>query len=317
MSDAVPPLDRGPLLERQAGSVRAFNRFYTRLIGLLEEGQLKSPYSLSELRVLYELDHREGLTAAGLGRDLGLDAGYLSRILKKFETKGILERLPSAEDGRQSLLALTPAGRAAFAPLNAESQKQIAALLAPLTAEDRAAVVEAMARIQCLLGDGPAPKVSYILRPPEPGDVCWAVSRQAALYTREYGWDGGFETLVAEIAAKFLADFDASCERCWIAEREGKIVGSVFLVKDTAEVAKLRMLYVDPEARGLGIGKRLVKECIRFARTRGYRSVTLWTNDILVAARGIYEAAGFTLVEEEPHHSFGKDLVGQYWTLTL
>jgi len=317
MSDAVSPLDRGALLERQAGAVRAFNRFYTRQIGLLEEGLLKSPFSLTEVRVLYELAHREGLTAAGLGRDLGLDAGYLSRILKKFEGRGFLARVASVEDGRQSHLALTAAGRAAFAPLNAESQKQIAALLSPLSPEGRAAVVAAMERIQGLLGDGPTPKVSYILRPPEPGDVTWAVSRQAALYTQEYGWDGSFETMVAEIAARFLADFDGTCERCWIAEREEAVVGSVFLVKDTAEVAKLRMLYVDPAARGLGIGQRLVDECIRFARARGYRRLTLWTNDILLAARRIYEAAGFTLVKEEPHHSFGKDLVGQYWTLKL
>ena len=317
----------GNLLERQAQAVRAFNRFYTRQIGLLEEGMLESAFSLTEVRVLYELAHRERLTAARLGRDLGLDAGYLSRILKKFTAKGYLERLASAEDGRQRFLGLTPAGRKAFAPLNARSQEMIAELLRPLTEQQRAAVVAAMAMIRELLGDGPPPKVSYVIRPPEPGDVTWAVSRQAALYASEYGWDGSFETLVAEIGAKFLADFDPEQERCWIAERDGRVVGSVFLVnaddagkdgsKTGGEEAKLRMLYVDPEARGLGIGRRLVQECIRFARARGYRRLTLWTNDVLTAARRIYEDEGFTLVEEEHHRSFGKELVGQYWALEL
>ena len=311
------PANGDALLQRQAAAVRAFNRFYTRQIGLLEEGLLASPFSLTEVRVLYELAHRDGLTATALGRELGLDAGYLSRILKKFAAKGFLERLASAADGRQSHLALTAAGREAFAPLDAASQAQTAALLSPLSVLERAEVVAAMGRVRALLANDKGGDPAYILRPPEPGEVCLAVSRQAALYAREYGWDETFETLVAEIAAGFLANFDPKRERCWIAERRGQMVGSVFLVKDSARVAKLRMLYVDPQARGLGIGGRLVEDCVSFARARGYKTLTLWTNDVLLAARRIYEAAGFTLLREEPHRSFGKDLVGQYWSLDL
>lgn len=315
----------GDLLARQAQAVRAFNRFYTRQIGLLEEGYLASPFSLTEVRVLYELAHRDGLTATELGRDLGLDAGYLSRILKKFGKAGYLARSEAPEDGRRSLLALTAAGQKAYAPLRESSQEAIADLLRPLAAAQRAEVVAAMTSLRRLLGDttARAEADAVVIRPPEPGDVTLAVSRQAALYAREYGWDGSFENLVAEIGAKFLSDYDPDWERCWVADRDGRMVGSVFLVKvDTdsdvdAGEAKLRMLYVDPEARGLGIGRRLVRECIRFARARGYRRLTLWTNDILTAARRIYEDEGFVLIEEEKHHSFGKDLVGQYWALTL
>jgi DNA-binding MarR family transcriptional regulator/GNAT superfamily N-acetyltransferase len=283
----------------------------------LEEGYLASPFSLTEVRVLYELAHRDGLTASLLGRDLGLDAGYLSRIVKKFEAKGYLERRPAPDDGRQSLLALTAAGEAAFAPLKAGSQEAIVGLLRPLAPDRRAEAVAAMTTLRRLLGDETAPKPSCIIRPPEPGDVSWAVSRQAALYAQEYGWDGSFENLVAEIGAKFLADFDPAWEGCWIAEVEGRMAGSVFLVKVDDAEAKLRMLYVDPAARSLGIGRRLVRECIAFARAKGYRRLTLWTNDILTAARRIYQDEGFVLLEEEKHRSFGKDLVGQYWALDL
>jgi len=318
-NDELPDdeLPKDALLDGQARAVRAFNRFYTRQIGLLEEGYLSSPFSLTEVRVLYELAHRAGLTAAALGRGLGLDAGYLSRILKKFEAAGYLERRAAPDDGRQSLLALTAAGRTAFAPLKASSQAAIVGLLQPLSESQRAEAVAAMASLRRLLGDETTPKPSLVIRPPQPGEVSLAVSRQAALYSREYGWDGSFENLVAEIGAKFLAEQDPEWERCWIAAVEGRMVGSVFLVKVDAAEAKLRMLYVDPEARGLGIGRRLVRDCIGFARAKGYRRLTLWTNDILTAARRIYEDEGFRLIEEEKHHSFGKDLVGQYWALEL
>jgi len=303
--------------DTQVATVRGFNRFYTRQIGLLDEGLLESEFSLTELRVLYELAHNDGLTAADLRRDLGLDAGYVSRMLKTFTARGFVDRAPSDRDARQSILALTATGRAAFAPLEKASQDKIAALLGPLSADERAALVKAMSVIGRLWGGTPAPRVPYILRPPQPGDIGWIVHRQTVLYHREYGWDEGFEALVAEILAAFVKTFDPKRERCWIAEREGEIVGSVFVVHDSDEIARLRLLYVEPAARGLGIGRRLVDECIRFARAQGYRTLTLWTNDVLDAARRIYEAAGFELVAEEPHHSFGHDLVGQHWNLEL
>lgn len=303
--------------DRQVTAVRSFNRFYTRQIGLLEEGLLKSEYSLTEARVLYELAQREGLTASELGRDLGLDAGYLSRLLKKFDARGLVRRTPSREDARQSVLALTAAGRKAFAPLNKASHDEIAAMLDPLSRQERGELVRAMHTIQKLLGGKPEPDVGFILRPHRPGDIGWIAHRQGILYHEEYGWDGTFEALVAEIAAAFVRNFDPLREHCWIAERHGGIVGSVFLVRQSDEVAKLRLLYVEPSARGLGIGARLVDECIRFARAKGYRTLTLWTNDVLVAARRIYEKAGFGLLGEERHHSFGRDLVGQTWDLAL
>ncbi len=304
-------------IDEQVATVRGFNRFYTRQIGLLEEGLLKSEFSLSEVRVLYELAHHDGLTATGLGRRLGLDAGYLSRILTKFEARGFLIRSPSDQDGRQAFLALTPAGREAFEPLNKASQDQIAGMLDPLLPEERKRLIEAMSAVEQLLGGVPEPKVPYILRTHQPGDIGWITHRQGVLYDREYGWDETFEALVAEIAAAFVKSFDPRSERCWIAERESEVVGSVFVVRESDRVAKLRLLYVEPSARGLGIGRRLVDECIRFARSKGYNTLTLWTNDVLVSARRIYEAAGFRLVAEEPHHSFGKDLVGQNWDLEL
>lgn len=300
----------------QIAAIRRFNRFYTRQIGLLDEGLLKSPFSLTEARVLYELAHRDGLTASDLGRDLGLDAGYLSRILKKFEGQGLLDRTPAESDARQSVLALTGAGRAAFAPLNSASSAEVRALLRGLPPDSRERLVDAMRTIGRLLGDEPPP-VAYILRPPEPGDLGLIVSQQMRLYHREYGWDWTFEGLAAEIVAHFVANFDPDRERGWVAERDGAVVGAVFCVRATDELAKLRMLHVEPAARGLGIGRRLVDEVIRFARARGYRRVTLWTNDVLVSARRIYHAAGFRLVEEERHHAFGHDLVGQNWELAL
>lgn len=304
-------------LEAHIGDVRRFNRAYTRVLGLLDRGLLDSPFSLAEARILYELAQSEEASAAGLARALGLDTGYLSRILKKFETRGLIRRAPLARDARQNGIVLTEAGRAAFAGIDRASHDQLAAILGPLQPGQRAALVQAMRTIERVLGLAPEPRVPYLLRPPQPGDIGWIVHRHGVLYASEYGWDESFEALVAEITAAFVKNLDPRRERCWIAERDGGIAGSVFLVRESETVAKLRLLYVEPAARGLGIGGRLVGECVRFARDCGYRSVTLWTNDVLISARRIYEAQGFRLVREEPHHSFGKDLVGQYWELTL
>jgi len=298
-------------------SVRAFNRFYTRQLGLLDEGMLKTAFSLTEGRILYELAHRDGTTASDLARDLGIDNGYLSRVLAKFETGRLLSRTPSASDGRQVVLQLTGKGRKAFAPLDRASQEQTGAMLAPLKPSDRGELVRSMRIIQKHLGGAAEPTVPYVLRDLQSGDIGWIVHRQGILYAQEYGWDETFEGLVAEIAGAFLKNANPKMERCWIAEREGEIVGSVFLVCHSDALAKLRLLYVEPSARGCGIGRRLVDECIRFARGKGYNTLTLWTNDVLVSARRIYEAAGFKLVRQERHHSFGKDLVGQHWDLAL
>ena len=304
-------------LDAQAEAVRDFNRFYTRQAGFLDEGLLKSEFSLTEARVLYELATRKGLTAADIGRELGLDAGYLSRILKKFTSRGLLDREQAEHDGRQSVLRLTSEGAAAFRPLNEASHAEFAAMLAKLSLADRERLLDAMHSIRALLQEWPEPVPPYKLRPHRPGDIGWVVSRQAALYHQEFGWDGSFEAMVAKIGAEFIESFDPTWENCWIAERDGLPVGSVFLVRQSDEIAKLRMLYVEASARGLGIGRRLVEECIVFAQSKGYKTLTLWTNDILVSARRIYEAAGFELVAEEPHHSFGVDLIGQYWELEL
>jgi len=298
----------------QVAQVRRFTRFYTRRIGLLNEGLLDSRFTLSEVRILYELAHHDGLRATDLTRELDLDTGYLSRILKKFEARGLISRTPCERDARQNILALTEDGRHAFEPLDQASRQQVSALLSRLSSEQRARLTGAMSTVQELLEDSEQP---YALRALQIGDIGWIVHRQGVLYAQEYGWDETFEALVAEIAGRFAQSFDPSREGCWIAERRGEIVGSVFLVHDSDEIAKLRLLYVEPAARGLGIGRRLVEECIGFARIKGYRTLTLWTNDVLVSVRRIYEAAGFKLVKQEPHHSFGKDLVGQYWQLEL
>jgi DNA-binding MarR family transcriptional regulator/GNAT superfamily N-acetyltransferase len=303
--------------DEQIEKVRSFNRFYTRHIGLLNEGLLESEFSLTEARVLYELAHRNSVTAADLARELGLDAGYLSRLLKKFSGRALIQRTPSDGDRRQMILSLTGSGRTAFEPLNRSSAIQVAAMLSGLSASERERLVQAMATVERLVGDTPEPELPYTLRPHQPGDIGWIAHRQGLLYAREYGWDQTFEALVAEIAAAFVKNFNPLWERCWIAERGGEVVGSVFLVRQSDEVAKLRLLYVEPSARGLGLGRRLVDECIGFARAKGYKTLTLWTNDVLVAARSIYLAAGFRLVKEEAHHSFGKDLVGQNWDLDL
>jgi len=303
--------------DRRVGAVRRFNRFWTRRIGVLREGYLESPFSLTEVRVLYELARSEETTASELGKELGLDAGYLSRILRGFEGRGLISKKLSETDGRRSLLRLTEGGQKAFAPLDARSREDVGAMLGALSAAEQDRLVGAMRTIEELLGAQSEPKVPYLLRPHEPGDMGWVVHRHGILYAREYGWDERFEALVARIVADFVDNFDPAKERCWIAESDRAILGCVFVVKESDTVAKLRLLLVEPEARGLGLGTRLVGECVRFARGRGYEKLTLWTNSVLDAARRIYEEKGFKIVEEEEHHSFGKDLVGQNWELKL
>ena len=304
-------------LHQRVETVRRFNRFYTKQIGVLHEKLLRSPFSLTEGRVIYELAHHEQTTATELVNELGLDGGYVSRILRKFEKRGLLAKQPSATDGRLSILQLTGKGRKAFATIDARSCRQIEAALKGLSTAGQNRLVEAMNAIARMLGAQPEPRVPYLLRPHHPGDMGWVVHRHGVLYAEEYGWDERFEALVAGIVSNFIQRYDPKRERCWIAEREGEIVGSVFLVKKSKIAAKLRLLLVEPEARGLGIGTRLVQECSRFARQAGYRKIVLWTNSVLHAARHIYQAAGYRLVREEPHHSFGHDLIGETWELKL
>ena len=306
-----------PELQRRVSAVRHFNRFYTKQIGVLQEHLLHSPFSLAEARVIYDLAHHEHTTARDLGAELGLDAGYLSRILRGFQKRGLIEKKRSAADGRESLLRLTAPGQDAFAKLNRDSGAEVGKMLRQLPEESRARLVAAMQTIAELLGAQPESHVPYILRPPRAGDMGWVVQRHGELYAQEYGWDEQFEALVAEIVAKFVRAFDPKRERCWIAEQDGANIGSVFLVKKTRSVAQLRLMLVEPKARGLGIGTRLVDECTRFARRVGYRKIVLWTNSVLHAARRIYERTGYRLVEEEKHHSFGHDLIGQTWELEL
>ncbi|MEM5297183.1 bifunctional helix-turn-helix transcriptional regulator/GNAT family N-acetyltransferase [Burkholderia sp. JPY481] len=301
-------------VDQRAQTVRSFNRFYTRQIGVLHEHLLESEFSLTEVRILYELAHRTDLTTSDLCRELGLNAGYLSRVISGFEKKGLVVKSRSAADARVAHLELTEQGRATFAPLDQASQREVIAMLERLPQTAQQQLVDAMEQIRTLLSD---PEPGFILREPQPGDMGWIVHRQAVLYAREFGWNAEYEALVAEIVAKFVREFDPKRERCWIAEKDGKPVGSVFVVRQDDTTAKLRLLAVEASARGLGIGQRLVDECIRFARYAGYRKLVLWTNSVLTDARRIYERAGFTLVEEEPHHSFGKDLIGQNWALDL
>ena len=304
-------------LEAAAGALRHFNRFYTAQIGVLDRDLLGSGYSLSQARVLYELATQGDLAAGDLTRALSLDPGYLSRILNGFERQGLLKRRRSCEDGRVIRLGLTPKGRAVFAKLDALSQSAAETLLSRLPGEACEDVLGAFRLVETRLAPAAPKPAEVTLRPHRVGDMGWIVHRQAVLYAQEYGWDSGYEALIADIAGRFLRDFKPERERCFVAEREGKIVGSVFAVEDSAAVARLRLLYVEPAARGQGLGRRLTEACIDFARTSGYARLELWTNDILTAARRIYQAAGFELVKEEPHHSFGHDLVGQTWSLDL
>ena len=299
-------------------SVRRFNRFYTRAIGVLREGLLDSDFSLAEARVLYELACRARPTAGVLARDLGLDPGYLSRILRRFERQRLIVRAPAADDRRARTIALSAAGRAAFRTIDARSRAEVRALLAPLPDATQATLTSAMAAIERTLSEPePEARVPIVLRTHRPGDLGWIIQRHGELYAQEYGWDERFEGLVAQIVAEIVAHFDPRRERCWIAEAGGARVGSVCLVKKSATVAKLRLLLVEPAARGCGLGRRLVDECSAFARAAGYRRITLWTQRNLVAARSIYSAAGYRLVASDAHRSFGRRLVGETWELKL
>jgi DNA-binding MarR family transcriptional regulator/N-acetylglutamate synthase-like GNAT family acetyltransferase len=297
-------------------AVRRFNRFYTRHVGALGEHLLDSPYSLTEMRVLYELAHRDGISASDLTGELGLDAGYLSRILARFQTQRLIARDEAPGDARRAVIRLTAHGRNAFAPYEQKTRDTVAAMLDRLAPRARRDVVDAMQTLHIHLDPAVAPAArAYVLRTHQPGDLGWIVQMHGALYAREYGYDASFEAVVARIAADFLDHLDTARERCWIAEVDGVNVGSVCLVKKTKTVAKLRLLIVDPSARGLGIGRRLVDECIRFARQAGYRKITLWTHGHLAAARKIYEATGFACVDRQPSTSFGKKLVDETWEL--
>jgi DNA-binding MarR family transcriptional regulator/GNAT superfamily N-acetyltransferase len=298
-------------------AVRRFNRFYTRRIGALGEGHLETPFSLTEARVVYELAQRETATATELGQELGLDAGYLSRILRGFQERGLIDRRPSDTDARQSRLSLTDAGRASFAQLDAAARRDVGTMLDALPGLEQDRLVRAMGTVERVLGAAPEPAEPFILRSPRAGDLGWVVQIHGELYDREFGWDVRFEGLIADVIGGYVRNFDPARERCWIAERNGGNVGCVFVMRGSDDVAKLRLLIVDPGARGLGIGGRLVDECIRFSREAGYRTLSLWTNSVLLSARRIYEAKGFRLMHTEVHNSFGPDLTAETWELAL
>lgn len=302
-----------PLTER-AAIVRGFNRFYTRQVGALHEHLLNSEFSLTEARILYELATRTGVTSAELCQELGLNAGYLSRVISGFEKRGLIEKARSAADARAIQLTLTDQGRAVFAPLDSASLDEVVGMLQRLTEPQQHQLIEAMRQVQSLLGERTS---TYVLRDPQPGDMGWVVHQQAVLYAREYGWNNEFEALVADIVARYIRHFDPASDRCWIAEKDGKVVGSVFVVRHDTTTAKLRMLYVDASARGLGIGQRLIDETLRFARQAGYSRMVLWTNAALTDARRLYQKAGFELVDETSSHHFGKDQIEQTWARDL
>jgi DNA-binding MarR family transcriptional regulator/GNAT superfamily N-acetyltransferase len=311
--------NKAPSLAHVA-EVRRFNRFYTRQIGVLQEGLLSSPFSLTEVRVLYEIVHRKDSTAVELCRELGLDAGYLSRILRSFEKRGLIARTRSVADGRQSHLRLTPKGRKVFNPLEARSSQQVATMLEKVSPARQKQLIDAMHLIESAIDPAQAKngQPAYILRSHQPGDMGWVVHRHGALYWKEYGYDERFEALVAEIVAEFIQHFDPRRERCWIAEKDGEVVGSIFIVAKSRTVAKLRLLLVEPSARGLGIGRRLVEECVRFARQAGYKKMMLWTQSELGAARHLYQEAGFRFIAKQRHKSWGRDnLVAETWEMKL
>jgi len=316
-----------PAADSRIEAVRRFNRFYTRRIGVLQEGLLATPWSLTESRLLWELAHRDEVTASELARELGLDPGYLSRLLRGFKEKGLIAGARNRDDARHLQLRITAKGKRAYAPLDTRSRSEVSALLDGLGGPAQSELLQAMAQIERLLGT-PATSsraMPWLLRSHRAGDIGWSIARHGALYAQEYGWDLGFEALVAQIAGRFLERFDPAREACWIAERERANVGCVFLVQARDEatdapldgVAQLRLLLVEPSARGLGIGARLVDECERFARAASYRRIMLWTNSVLTVARAIYAKAGYRLLKSEPHHSFGHDLVGETWELVL
>ena len=297
--------------------VRKFNRFYTRQIGVLQDGLLRSLFSLTEVRVLYEVAHRDQVTAGELGKELGLDAGYLSRVLSSFEQRGLLRRKRSSQDARQSFLSLTAKGQKVFGPLEARSDQQVAAMLDKVGPRQQKELVSAMHSIERALGQNGSPR-PYLIRTHKPGDMGWVVYRHGALYWQEHGYDEQFEALVARIVAEFIQNFDAKRERCWIAEREGEILGTVFLVRKSKTVCKLRLLLVEPSARGMGLGRRLVTECVRFGREAGYKKMMLWTQSELGSARHLYKEAGFRLVKQKAHKSWGReDLVSEVWEKKL
>lgn len=298
-------------------AVRHFTRFFTRRIGVLRKGLYATPFSLVEARVLWEVAHRGGTSSREIARDLSLDPGHLSRILRALAKRGLVRKRAASDDARRLRLDLSAEGKRAFADLDKGSQQEVAELLAPLSAAARGRLVAALGTVERLLGGTDTPADAPVLRTHKIGDMGAIIAGQARLYADEYGWNGEFEALVAEIVAKFVREFDAKRERCWVAEMEGEVVGSIFLVKESDGVAKLRLFYLDPRARGTGLGKRMLAECLGFARACGYAKVVLWTNDCLAAARKLYEKAGFALIESEKHRSFGKDLVGQYWSLDL
>lgn len=303
------------MLDRRIAAIRAFNRFYTARIGVVRDRILTARFSLTEARVLYEIANTRAPTAGGIAATLGLDPGYLSRILQRFHVDGLVTRAPSPDDRRRVILALTDAGRQALTPLERLAHGEAGSLLTHLPDTAQEELVDCLHHIERLLGGRTAP--AWVLRPPKPGDIGWVVSRHGALYAKEYGFDHRFEALVAQVAGEFLATRDPARERCWIAESDGVRFGSVFLVRKSDEVAKLRLLLVEPSARGLGIGRTLVETCIDHARELGYRRLTLWTNDVLVAARGIYRACGFRLVSSAPHSDFGPPMRGEDWELDL
>jgi DNA-binding MarR family transcriptional regulator/GNAT superfamily N-acetyltransferase len=305
------------VLADRVKAFRQFNRFFTRQIGVLREGLLHSPFPLTEARVLYELGIRRDLSAAQLCRDLGLDSGHVSRILNGFAERGLVVRERCDSDGRQLRISLTEAGRQAFAAIDEQSASEVAELLGKLTDDQQQRLLSAMRTIEGILDQGVASAEPFIIRGHQPGDMGWVVHRHGTLYFQEYGWDERFEALVAQIVADFINEYDPTCEHCWIAEVAGEVVGSVFLVKADETTAKLRLLLVEPSVRGMGLGWRLVQECIRFAKRTGYSKIILWTNSCLDHARRIYDKAGFALVASEPHHSFGHDLVGENWELQL
>lgn len=299
-------------------AVRRFNRFYTRQIGILRQGYLDSPFSLSEVRVLYEIAHRDRPTAALIAKDLDLDPGYLSRMLARFEKRRLIARIKESTDTRRSTLQLTARGRSAFTPLERTADRGIEALLSKLAPPQRRSLIHSMSTIEALLDPSPAPSAApYIIRAHQPGDMGWVIHRHGVLYAQEYGWDERFEAEVAEIAAHFIKHFDPKRERCWIAEKDGAIIGCIFLVRKTDRVAKLRLFLIEPSARGLGLGKRLVTDCIRFAHQVGYRKITLWTQSNLYAARHIYSKHGFRRVHRERHPGFGFPLMTETWELKL
>jgi DNA-binding MarR family transcriptional regulator/GNAT superfamily N-acetyltransferase len=308
-------------LSPQIDTVRRFNRFYTRAIGVLHEGWLDSPFSLTEARVLYELAHRQKPTATAVRTSLDLDAGYLSRLLSSFEKRGLVKKTPSREDGRQALLELTSKGLEQFSPLESQTVQQVRGMLEKLSGGQQRQLLTAMQTIEKIMAPEESTNstmaASYLLRPHQPGDMGWIVHRQGLLYAQEYGYDEQFEALAAQVVAEFVERYDSKRERCWIAEKGGEVVGSVFLVSKSKTVAQLRLLYVEPATRGLGIGSRLVGECVRFARQVGYKKMILWTQSELDAARHIYRKAGFRILKRKPHHSFSKDLVAETWQLSL